>query len=70
MVVTSYGRNKNLEDEIKHSRKIPDVQFKELSLTKQKTRPKTDYERIGKTIFKKIRSKNKKNRKSKFKGRM
>ena len=33
----------------KHSRTSPDVQFKEISLTK-KTRPKTDYERIGKTI--------------------
>ena len=27
-----------------------DVQFKEFSLTKQKTRPRTDYEWIGKTI--------------------
>ena len=34
----------------KHSRTNPDVQFKEFSLTKQKTRPRTDYERIGKTI--------------------
>ena len=34
----------------KHSRTKPDVQFKEFSLTKQKTRPKTDYEWIGKTI--------------------
>ena len=34
----------------KHSRTNPDVQFKELSLTKQKTRPSTDYEWIGKTI--------------------
>ena len=33
----------------KHSRTSPDVQFKEFSLTK-KTRPKTDYEWIGKTI--------------------
>ena len=36
MVVTSYGRNKNHDDEIKeHSRTSPDVQFKEFSLTKQ-----------------------------------
>ena len=28
----------------KHSRTSPDVQFKEFSLTKQKTRPRTDYE--------------------------
>ena len=34
----------------KHSRTSPDVQFKELSLTKHKTRPRTDYEWIGKTI--------------------
>ena len=41
----------------KHSRTSPDVQFKEFSLTEQKTRPRTDYERIGKKIKKKIRSK-------------
>ena len=34
----------------KHSRTSPDVQFKEFLLTKQKTRPRTDYEWIGKTI--------------------
>ena len=34
----------------KHSRTSPDVQFKEFSLTKQKTRPRTDYEWIGNTI--------------------
>ena len=51
VAVTSYGRNKNHDDEIKkHSRTSPDVQFKEFSLTKQKTRPRTDYEWIGKTI--------------------
>ena len=45
MVVTSYGRNKNIDDEIKkHSRTSPDVQLKEFSWTKQKTRPRTDYE--------------------------
>ena len=27
----------------KHSRTIPDVQFKEFSLNKQKTKPRTDY---------------------------
>ena len=43
-------RNIFLFDEVeKHSRTSPDVQFKEFSLTK-KTRPKTDYEWIGKTI--------------------
>ena len=37
VAVTSYGRNKNHDDEIKkHSRTSPDVQFKEFSLTKQK----------------------------------
>ena len=42
---------------LKHSRTSPDVQFKEFSLTKQKTRPREDYEWIGKTIYKKILSK-------------
>ena len=37
----------------KRSRTSPDVQFKKLSLTKQKTRPRTDYELIWKTIFEK-----------------
>ena len=51
-------RNIFLFDEVtKHSRTSPDVQFKEFSLTKQKTRPRTDYKWIGKTIYKKIRSK-------------
>ena len=44
-------RNIFLVDEVKkHNRTSPDVQFKEFSLTKQKTRPRTDYELIGKTI--------------------
>ena len=34
----------------KHSRTSPDVQFKKFSLSKQKARPRTDYEWIGKTI--------------------
>ena len=34
----------------KHSRTSPDLQFEEFSLTKQKTRPRTDHEWIGKTI--------------------
>ena len=34
----------------KHSRTSPGVQFKEFSMTKQKTRPRRDYEWIGKTI--------------------
>ena len=44
VVVTSYGRNKNL-DEIKkkQSRTSPEIQFKEFSLTKQNTRPRTDH---------------------------
>ena len=62
MAVPSNGRNKNHDDEIKkkHSRTSPDVQFKEFSLTKQKTRPRTDYEWIGKTIYKKSDPKNRK----------
>ena len=44
-------RNIFLFDEVKkHSRTSPGVQFKEFSLTNQKTRPRTDYEWIGKTI--------------------
>ena len=31
----------------KHSRTSPDVQFKEISMIKQKNRPRTDYEGIG-----------------------
>ena len=34
----------------KHSRTSPDVQFKEFSLTEQNTRPRTDFEWIGKAI--------------------
>ena len=44
VAVTSYGRNKNHDDEIKKHSTSPDVQFKELSLTKQKTRPGMNYE--------------------------
>ena len=59
--MTSYGRNKNHDDEIKkHSRTSPDVQFKEFSSTKQKTRPRKDCEWIGK----KTDPKNRKNRKN------
>ena len=32
----------------KHSRTSPDVQFEEISLTKQKTRPRTDLNELGK----------------------
>ena len=42
----------------KSSKTSPAVQFKEFSLTKQKTRPRSDYEWVGKTISKKIRWKN------------
>ena len=43
-------RNFFFDELKKHSRTSPDVQFKEFSLTKQKTRPRTDYEWVGKTI--------------------
>ena len=43
----------------KHSRTSPDVQLKKFSLTKQKTRPRTNYERFEKTISQNIGSKNK-----------
>ena len=47
-------RNIFLFDEVKkHSRTSLDTQFKEFSLTKQKTRLRTEYEWIGKTISKK-----------------
>ena len=41
---------KMCEHILKHSRTSADVQFKEFSLTTEKTRPRTDYEWIGKTI--------------------
>ena len=41
----------------KQSRTNSDVKFKEFSMSKQKTRPRTDYEWIAKTIWKKILSK-------------
>ena len=59
MVVTKITTTKK-----KHSRTSPDVQFKEFSLTKQKTRPRTDYKWIEKTIWKKIRPKDRKNSKN------
>ena len=47
-------RNIFLFDEVKkHNRTSPDEHIKEFSLTKQTSRPKTDYERTGKTILKK-----------------
>ena len=46
-------RNIFLFDEKKHNRTSPDVQFQEFSLTKQISRPRTDYQWIGKTIQKK-----------------
>ena len=50
-VLTNVKRKKSVRRRNKkHSRTSPDVQFKEFSLTKQKTRPRTDYEMIGKTI--------------------
>ena len=47
----------------KHSRTSPDIQFQEFSLTKQKTRLRTDYEWIGKNHLEKnpIEKKNSKN---------
>ena len=39
-IVTSYSRNKNLDDEInKHSWTIPGVQFEHSSMIKQKREP-------------------------------
>ena len=43
----------------KHNSTSLDVEFKEISLTKQKTRPRTDYEWIGKPLRKKSDRKNK-----------
>ena len=47
------GKAKKFDEVKKHSRTSPDEQFKEFSLTKQTSRPETDYERTGKTILKK-----------------
>ena len=65
-VWTNVKRKKSVRrrNKKKHSRTSPDVQFKEFSLTKQKTRPRTDYEWIGKTIQKKSDRKNRKNSKN------
>ena len=41
---------KRFDEVKKHSRTSPDVQFKEFSLTKQKSRPRTDFEWVKKTI--------------------
>ena len=59
-------RNIFLFDEVKkHSRTSPDVQFKEFSLTKRKTRLRTDNEWLEKTIWKKkSHQKNRKNSKN------
>ena len=59
-------RKKVRRSKKKHSRSSPDVQIKEFSLTKQKTRPRTDYEWIGKTILvrKKFDPKNRRNSKN------
>ena len=48
----SYGRDKNL-DKLKNIAGQILTQFKEISLTKQKTWPRIDYEWIRKTIYSK-----------------
>ena len=53
VIVTSYGPNKNLEDEMKNIGQVP-KKFKQLSLTKQKSRRSMDDEWIGKATYKKI----------------
>ena len=60
------GKAKKKFDEVKkHSRTSPDVQFKEISLTKQKLDLDRTMNELKKPFLKKIRSKNrKKNRKS------
>ena len=50
MFVTVYGRNKNY-GEIKKIAGRPAEQFKELSVTKQTTRPRTEYQGIDKKPF-------------------
>ena len=59
-----YAQKQNEKDlqtmKQKNSRTSPDVQFKGFSLTKQKTRPRTDYEGNKKTISKKSDKKFKK----------
>ena len=57
-IVTSHGRNKNLNDEIKkHGRTGPDKQLKTFPLTKQKLDLKLTMSELGKPFPRKIRSK-------------
>ena len=42
-------RHRESDDQTKNSRTSPDLQYKIFLLTKQKTRPRMDYEWIGKT---------------------
>ena len=47
--IVTYVKRKKGDEKVKrmkkkHSSTSPDVQFKKFSLTKQKTRPRTDYE--------------------------
>ena len=54
MFVTSYGRNKNLDDEIEtHSRTSSDVQLQEISLTKHQIDLKRTRSELGKPFLKK-----------------
>ena len=70
MVVTSYGREKNRDDEIKkHSRTNPDVQFKEFSLTKQKIDPERTMSELEKPFLKKS-DQNQNNKKQKINVKM
>ena len=65
VAVTSYGRNKNHDDEIKkHSRTSPDVQFKEFSLNKKKLDLKLSMNGLEKPFRKKSGPKNRKNSKN------
>ena len=56
-IVTSHGRNKNLDEIKKHSRTSPDVQFKNFPLTKQKLDLELTMSKLGKPFPKKNRSK-------------
>ena len=61
VAVTSYGRNKNHDDEIKNiAGQVLTYNSKNFHWLNRKTRPRMDYEWIEKTIIKKFRSKNKK----------
>ena len=60
MAVTSYRRNKNLDEMKKHSRTSPDVQFNKFVLTKEKLDLKRSMIELQKSFLNKSDQRNKK----------